>query len=77
MLADQQAGRLARSDKVLMCGTIKGRTTDCILEVDPLEGPLVPGRKRFLLLWIAFLLTLLCNGMKRPMYGGNIQQINS
>lgn len=45
MLADQQAGRLARSDKVLMCGAIKGRTTDCILEADPLEGPLVPDRK--------------------------------
>lgn len=32
MLVDQQAGRLAHSDKVLMCGTIKGLTTDWILE---------------------------------------------
>lgn len=32
MLVDQQAGRLARSDKALMCGTIKRLTTDSILE---------------------------------------------
>lgn len=31
-LVDQQAGWLAHSDKVLMCGTIKGLTTDSILE---------------------------------------------
>lgn len=37
MLVDQQAGRLARSDKVLMCGSIKEWTTDCILEADTLD----------------------------------------
>lgn len=78
MLVDQQAGRLARSDKVLMCGDIKGWTTDCILEAyfrgatrTPLVLFLVVNfLGPFLLPWIAFLLTALCIGVKRPMYGG-------
>lgn len=65
MLVDQQAGRLARSDKVLMCGTIKGLTTDWMLEANS-HTPLA--------FWGCVLSVLLqCNGVKKANVWGNIQ----
>lgn len=75
MLVDQRAGRLAHSDKVLMCGTIKGLTTDWILEAYShmlLVFFLARKCSRAVFSCVdinVFLLTLHCDGVKRPMYG--------